>query len=239
METPSCPDKRHKNSTVVRAGWYALLLLLAARRNGWVDHDRWTAVIRDYLEKRRGHAPEQRRHTNPLTKPNLSPLVRQLGSKKAAPPAVRSPSHTRPRPWRLHPRRSARSDRLRGLCDCGAIARGAFAHGSPTERIASIDCPGQEADATLLTASVGILSTTGSATEVGALTPVAREDGAPWAGLDEDARRLVLVPARGRVVISERGVSEPEAALHCQAENPAMGRHGHAQTPFGRAYRGR
>ena len=45
--------------------------LLAAQRNGWVSHDRWTTLIRNHLEARRGHAPEQRQHTDPRTAPTL------------------------------------------------------------------------------------------------------------------------------------------------------------------------
>lgn len=49
----------------------ALLKLLAAHRNGWIDHDRWTDILREHLEVRRGHAPEQRQHTDPRTAPSL------------------------------------------------------------------------------------------------------------------------------------------------------------------------
>lgn len=49
----------------------ALLKLLAAQRNGWVHHDRWTALIRKHLDARRGRANEQRQHTDSRTAPTL------------------------------------------------------------------------------------------------------------------------------------------------------------------------
>jgi hypothetical protein len=49
----------------------ALLMLMAAHRNGWVNHDRWTEVIREHLDAHRGRAADQRQHTDPRTAPSL------------------------------------------------------------------------------------------------------------------------------------------------------------------------
>jgi hypothetical protein len=49
----------------------ALLNLLAAHRNGWVDEKRWAELIRDHLERQRGVAPQQRQHTDAKTAPSL------------------------------------------------------------------------------------------------------------------------------------------------------------------------
>lgn len=49
----------------------ALLKLLAAKRNGWVHHDRWTALIRQHLDTRRGRPADQRQHTDARTAPSL------------------------------------------------------------------------------------------------------------------------------------------------------------------------
>lgn len=49
----------------------ALLKLMAAHRNGWVNHDRWTEVIRAHLDAHRGRAADQRRHTDPRSAPSL------------------------------------------------------------------------------------------------------------------------------------------------------------------------
>lgn len=49
----------------------ALLLLLAAYRNGWVNEDRWAAVIHDRLLELRGQPPAQRRHTDRAAAPSL------------------------------------------------------------------------------------------------------------------------------------------------------------------------
>lgn len=49
----------------------ALLLLLAAYRNGWVNEDRWTATIQDRLLELHGSPPDQRRHTDPAGSPSL------------------------------------------------------------------------------------------------------------------------------------------------------------------------
>jgi hypothetical protein len=49
----------------------ALLMLLAAQHNGWVSEREWAELIRKYLTRRRGLAPEQRRHTDPAAKPSL------------------------------------------------------------------------------------------------------------------------------------------------------------------------
>lgn len=49
----------------------ALLKLIAARRNGWANENRWTDIIRQHLAARRGLAAHQRQHTDPRTKPSL------------------------------------------------------------------------------------------------------------------------------------------------------------------------
>lgn len=49
----------------------ALLKLLAANRNGWVNHDAWTTILREHLDARRGHAAEQRRHVDSRSTPSL------------------------------------------------------------------------------------------------------------------------------------------------------------------------
>jgi hypothetical protein len=49
----------------------ALLSLLAAHRNGWVQEHRWAEIIRAHLIKRRGLAPAQRKHTDPASAKSL------------------------------------------------------------------------------------------------------------------------------------------------------------------------
>lgn len=49
----------------------ALLKLLAANRNGWVDHDAWTVILREHLDARRGHAAEPRKHVDSRSAPSL------------------------------------------------------------------------------------------------------------------------------------------------------------------------
>src|SRR3954468_17599873 len=49
----------------------ALLMLLAAQHNGWVDEREWAEHIRAYLAQRRGLAPDQRRHTDPASSRSL------------------------------------------------------------------------------------------------------------------------------------------------------------------------
>lgn len=49
----------------------ALLKLIAAQRNGWTSHERWTELIRDHLIARRGHAAHQRRSTDSRATPSL------------------------------------------------------------------------------------------------------------------------------------------------------------------------
>jgi transposase-like protein len=49
----------------------ALLHLLTARYNGWVDEDAWTELIRDHLVARKGHATHQRLRTDPAGSPSL------------------------------------------------------------------------------------------------------------------------------------------------------------------------
>jgi len=49
----------------------ALLKLLTARHNAWVDEDAWTDLIRDHLVARKGHAIHQRLRTDPAGTPSL------------------------------------------------------------------------------------------------------------------------------------------------------------------------
>ena len=49
----------------------ALLKLLAAQRNGWVNETAWAQRIREHLFAHRGRAPDQRQHTDPATEPSL------------------------------------------------------------------------------------------------------------------------------------------------------------------------
>ncbi|MEE3128298.1 MAG: hypothetical protein VX494_13910 [Actinomycetota bacterium] len=49
----------------------ALLMLLAARRNGWGDEAAWTNILTDHLRGRRGLAAGQRRKTDPASRPSL------------------------------------------------------------------------------------------------------------------------------------------------------------------------
>ena len=62
-------DRAAKMTNKPRAD--ALLKLLAARRNGWADHDAWTAIVSRHLTERRGFAAQQRAHTDTRTKPSL------------------------------------------------------------------------------------------------------------------------------------------------------------------------
>lgn len=54
----------------------ALLKLIAARRNGWVEETAWAELIRDHLARSHGRAPDQRRHVDPRTTPSLRPTPR-------------------------------------------------------------------------------------------------------------------------------------------------------------------
>jgi hypothetical protein len=49
----------------------ALLSLLAAHRNGWVEEHHWAEIIRAHLIKRRGLASAQRKHTDPASAKSL------------------------------------------------------------------------------------------------------------------------------------------------------------------------
>jgi hypothetical protein len=49
----------------------ALLKLVAARRNGWLDEPAWAELIREHLATSHGRAPDQRRHTDPKNSPSL------------------------------------------------------------------------------------------------------------------------------------------------------------------------
>jgi hypothetical protein len=49
----------------------ALLKLLGAARNGWVDEAEWAEVIRAELTRHRGYAPQQRQNTDPKLRPSL------------------------------------------------------------------------------------------------------------------------------------------------------------------------
>ena len=52
----------------------ALLKLIAARRNGWINETRWAELIRDHLTRHHGHAPQQRQHNDPKAAPSLRSL---------------------------------------------------------------------------------------------------------------------------------------------------------------------
>lgn len=54
----------------------ALLKLIAARRNGWLDEPAWAELIRDHLTRTHGRAPDQRRHVDGRTDPSLRPSPR-------------------------------------------------------------------------------------------------------------------------------------------------------------------
>ena len=62
-------DRTHGMTNKRRAD--ALLKLLAAAHNGWVDEDTWTRILREHLTTRRGLAAEQRRHTDTKSAPSL------------------------------------------------------------------------------------------------------------------------------------------------------------------------
>jgi len=49
----------------------ALLKLIAARRNGWLDETAWAELIREHLAHTQGRAPEQRRHVDDRSTPSL------------------------------------------------------------------------------------------------------------------------------------------------------------------------
>jgi hypothetical protein len=49
----------------------ALLKLIAARRNGWLDEPAWAELIRDHLARTNGRAPDQRRHVDSRQDPTL------------------------------------------------------------------------------------------------------------------------------------------------------------------------
>lgn len=49
----------------------ALLMLLAAHRNGWADETKWSEIIRNHLVSHRGHAREQRQHADPRNQGSL------------------------------------------------------------------------------------------------------------------------------------------------------------------------
>jgi len=54
----------------------ALLKLIAARRNGWLDEGTWAELIRDHLTRTQGRAPDQRRHVDNRSAPSLPPTPR-------------------------------------------------------------------------------------------------------------------------------------------------------------------
>lgn len=62
-------DRAAKLTNKVRTD--ALLKLIAARRNGWINETRWAELIRDHLTRHHGHAPHQRQHTDPKGAPSL------------------------------------------------------------------------------------------------------------------------------------------------------------------------
>ncbi len=68
-------DRAAKLTNKVRTD--ALLKLVAARRNGWINQTRWAELIRDHLTRHHGHAPHQRQHTDARSAPSLrSPYPR-------------------------------------------------------------------------------------------------------------------------------------------------------------------
>lgn len=64
-------DRAAKLTNKVRTD--ALLKLIAARRNGWINQTRWAELIREHLTRHHGHAPQQRQHTDPKGAPSLRP----------------------------------------------------------------------------------------------------------------------------------------------------------------------
>jgi hypothetical protein len=62
-------DRAAKLTNKVRTD--ALLKLIAARRNGWINETHWAELIRDHLTRHHGHAPHQRQHTDPKGAPSL------------------------------------------------------------------------------------------------------------------------------------------------------------------------
>lgn len=54
----------------------ALLKLIAARRNGWLNEPAWAELIRDHLSRSHGRAPEQRRTVDKRQTPSLRPSPR-------------------------------------------------------------------------------------------------------------------------------------------------------------------
>ena len=66
---PTIGDRAARMTNKRRAD--ALLKLIAACRNGWADESVWTRIIREHLEKQRGHPAQQRQHIDPRTKPSL------------------------------------------------------------------------------------------------------------------------------------------------------------------------
>jgi hypothetical protein len=62
-------DRAAKLTNKIRTD--ALLKLIAARRNGWINETRWAELIRDHLTRHHGHAPHQRQHTDPKGAPSL------------------------------------------------------------------------------------------------------------------------------------------------------------------------
>ena len=54
----------------------ALLRLIAARRNRWLNETAWAELIRDHLARSHGRAPDQRRHVDSRSAPSLPPTPR-------------------------------------------------------------------------------------------------------------------------------------------------------------------
>jgi hypothetical protein len=117
------------------------------------------------------------------------------------------------------------------LLGCDASAQALTA----AEADVSCAVPRATASRWLLTASVGVLGTQRRASEGRTLTALALEDGTSWTRLEENSPCLVLIPARRRVVIPERWVSQPQATLDGKTENPAVRGHGYAHTLLGGA----
>jgi hypothetical protein len=67
-------DRASRMTNKTRAD--ALLKLIAARRNGWVDETAWAELIRVHLATAHGRAPDQRRHVDSRSEPSLRPTPR-------------------------------------------------------------------------------------------------------------------------------------------------------------------
>jgi len=67
-------DRASRMTNKVRTD--ALLMLIAARRNGWADESAGAQLIHEHLAHTAGRAPLQRRNVDTSDKPNLRPSPR-------------------------------------------------------------------------------------------------------------------------------------------------------------------